>query len=302
MTRTLAIDIGGTKTLAALVEGARIIDECQTATGQHSSTDQMSSAEAWCDAVAASAQAWAGDFDWVGAAVTGVIENGRWSALNPETLPVPAGYPLANELTRRLGKPAVCFNDAQAAAWGEHRHGAGQDGAGQDGAGLGRDLVFVTVSTGIGGGVVSGGKLMVGSRGLAGSVGITRSGPSVDAPKTEDVAAGRWMAAEARKAGEPGDAAAVLTAARQGKAWAVSIVSRSADAVAALLINVQLLFDPDIVVLGGGIGLADGYLDAVRARLSGAPKNLRPDLRPATLGRHAGVVGVADLACRTYQQ
>ena len=95
------------------------------------------------------AAAWRGRFDRVGAAVTGIVADGRWHALNAGILPVPAGFPIVEALSTRLGCPVLAINDAQAAAWGEYRFGAG----------AGRDIVFLTVSTGIGGGIVLGGRL-----------------------------------------------------------------------------------------------------------------------------------------------
>ena len=91
----------------------------------------------------------------------------------------------------RFGKPAACFNDAHAAAWGEHRFGAGK----------GEDLFFLTVSSGIGGGAVIGGKLLEGRGGMAASAGLQRMGFSGEGGPVEDQAAGLWMA---RAAGQVG--------------------------------------------------------------------------------------------------
>ena len=280
MTARLAIDIGGTKTLVALVDGASVLAEVQT------STARDLGAGAWCDAIAEAARAWTGEVDRVGAAVSGVIMDGSWSALNPKTLPVPERFPLASELASRLARPVSCFNDGQAAAWGEHRFGAGD----------GRDLVFVTVSTGIGGGAVVGGRLLIGRGGLGCSAGLTRIGTSLDSPPVEDISAGRWIAAAASAQGHDVDPQGVFAAAVAGEAWASAIVEQSADVVANLLANLQWLFDPPLLVIGGGIGLAEGYLERLRSRLDLQPSNCRPELRPAALGRHAGVIGAADLA------
>ena len=283
MTARLAIDIGGTKTLVALVDGGAVLGEVETATARDMSPD------AWCDAIARAADPWAGRFDIVGAAVTGVIVDGLWSAMNPKTLGVPERFALARELAARLGRPAFCFNDAQAAAWGEHRFGAGE----------GRDLVFVTVSTGIGGGAIVGGKLLIGRGGLGCSAGLTWSGPTPQAPRIEDISAGRWMAQAARESGHAAEAPEIFAAARAGQGWASAIVETSADAVANLLVNLQLLFDPPVMVIGGGVGLAPGYLERLRSRFERHPWLCRPALKPAALGRHAGVIGAADLAAST---
>jgi N-acetylmannosamine-6-phosphate 2-epimerase/N-acetylmannosamine kinase len=269
---TLAIDIGGTKTLAALLRGPAILEERAIA------TDVSAGPEALLDRVAALAAPWTGRYAAIGAAVTGLVQDGGWRALNPATLDLPARVPLAAALAARLGAPARLVNDAQAAAWGEHLAGAG----------AGEDMAFLTVSTGIGGGLVLGGRLL---EGLAGHFGQFVDD---DGLRLEDRAAGRWLAAEAAAAGRPGDAASVF--ARAAEPWAARLVATSAARVAALCRNVQLAVAPARIVIGGGIGLAPGYLDRVRAALDGLDPALRPRLVPAALGRHAGLVGAAALA------
>jgi N-acetylmannosamine-6-phosphate 2-epimerase/N-acetylmannosamine kinase len=283
VSRTLALDIGGTKTLLALVEEGAVVEELRIP------TERAGDPAAWFDAIAEAARPWRGGFARVAAAVSGVVVDGQWSALNPATLPIGSSAPLARALEARLGAPAFCVNDAQAAAWGEHRFGAGER----------RDCVFVTISTGIGGGVVIDGKLLIGRGGLAGSVGLTRAGRSLGAPFVDDVASGRWMAEAARGVGREADAPAVFAAAAAGERWAEEILAASADAVANLLVTLQLLFDPPLMVIGGGVGLAPGYAEALRARFATQPTRLRPDLRLAALGARAGVVGAADLAVNT---
>jgi N-acetylmannosamine-6-phosphate 2-epimerase / N-acetylmannosamine kinase len=285
MTCVLAIDIGGTKTLAALVDGPTVIEAREAA------TPRDLSAERWIGAVAALADGWHGRFHAIGAAVTGVISNGQWSALNPAILPVPPDFPLALELESTLGKPAACFNDAHAAAWGEHRFGAGQ----------GEDLFFLTVSSGIGGGAVIGGRLIEGRSGMAASAGLQRMGFSGEDGPVEDHAAGLWMARAAEQAGHGGDAVSVFAAAAEGEDWAAKILAQSAGVVANLVLNIQFMFDPPCIIIGGGIGLAPNYLDLVNLRLAAVPPAQRPGLRPAALGKHAGVIGAADLASRTIK-
>jgi predicted NBD/HSP70 family sugar kinase len=64
--------------------------------------------------------------------------------------------------------------------------------------------------------------------------------------------------------------------------------------------DLQKLFDPAFVVIGGSIGLAAGFLDRLRAALATAAPPFHPEVRAAGLGKHAGVIGVADLARRTF--
>ncbi|MBP7003191.1 ROK family protein [Amaricoccus sp.] len=269
----LAIDIGGTKTLVALVREGMAIEERRMA------TDIADGPDALLDAAAALAAPWAGRYRAVGAAVTGLVRHGTWRALNAATLDLPAGFPLADALADRFGVPARCVNDAQAAAWGEHVAGAGRHAA---------DMAFLTVSTGIGGGLVLGGRLL---EGLAGHFGqfVDETGT-----RAEDRAAGRWIAAEAEAQGRRGDAAAVF--ARAGEDWAARLIATSAARVAALCRNVQLAVDPERIVVGGGIGLAPGYLDRVRRALEAADPDIRPRIAPASLGPRAGLIGAAALA------
>lgn len=277
---TLAFDLGGTKTLVALVTGERVIEVSERTTDRHLDPD------AWCDAIAELAAPWKGRYGAIGGAVTGVVNGGRWSALNPGTLPVSTGYPLADALASRLGQPVTLHNDAQAAAWGEYRFGAG----------AGRDLLFITVSTGIGGGAVIDGKLLTGRGGVAGSVGLVQESTGVP---TETLASGRFLADAATALGHPVDAPAVFAAAARGETWASAVLDRSVEVVARLLQNLQLLFDPAVMVLGGGVGLADGYRERLEARLAHLSPHLKPEIRAAALGKPAGVIGAADLARRT---
>lgn len=278
--QTLAIDIGGTKMLAGLVQGGRVVREVTIATARERGP------EAWLAALAERTAEWRGQFTRVGIAVTGLVSNGRWSGLNPATLGIPDGFPLTERLAALFDVPAVAANDAQAAAWGEHRFGAGEN----------EDMVFLTISTGIGGGVVLGGRPRLG---LAGHFGILRA-PSADRQSPfENEVSGRWIAAEAARAGQPMDAPGVFAAAAAGAAWAEAILAASAGKVALLAGDIQLALDPRRIVVGGGIGLAPGYLARVGARLESLNPRLRPVLVPAKLGVHAGLVGIADLAAAT---
>lgn len=274
----LAIDIGGTKTLAALVKGADVAAEKQIATPRHLP------AEHWCDAIDDLVRDWSGRYDGAGVAVTGLVRGGVWSALNPAILPVPGGFPLEQALRRRLNVPVRALNDGQAAAWGEHRFGAGK----------GRDLFYLTISTGIGGGAIVDGKLLTGRHGLAGHAGQLRLSGGEPPLRIEDMASGQWMAAEAQRAGHGGSAQAIFEAVQAGAAWADGIVQRSAGAAALLCRNIQLLIDPGVIVIGGSVGLADGYLGRIRSLLAALPLVERPEVLASGLGKYAGVIGAAD--------
>ncbi|KQV16359.1 N-acetylmannosamine kinase [Rhizobium sp. Root1203] len=272
----LAVDIGGTKTMAALVRGRDVLEEITVPTVRETGPDT------WLALIADAVRPWADRYSRVGIAVTGFVQDGLWSALNPATLGIPDAYPLVERATAAFDKPVFAINDAQAAAWGEYRYGAGDGG----------DLVFLTISTGIGGGIVVNGRPLAG---LAGHFGLIR-GPSAGQSPLEDQTSGRWIAAEARKAGHEATAAEVFDQANQGEAWATAIVSQSAFRAATLCRDIQMMIDPKQIVIGGGIGLAAGYLERMRQCLEGIDARLTPVLVAAKLGRHAGIVGVASLA------
>lgn len=272
---TLAVDLGGTKTLVALVEGAQVHARHLVP------TDRTAGPEGWLSAAAEAAKRWEVGPGPVGLTVTGLVADGMWRALNPETLPLPVGgYPIARRATALFGRQAVICNDAQAAAWGEYVHGAG----------AGRDMVFVTVSTGVGAGIVLGGRLLRGRHGLAGHAGQMVALPDGPDCPFEDSASGRWIA---RHVGAV-DARAVFAA--PDTPPHAEAIAASAGRVARLCRNLQLLLAPEVIVIGGGVGLAQGYLARVRQALAGLDDLRRPRIEQAALGGDAGILGVAALA------
>lgn len=282
MTRplTLAIDLGGTKLLAALVDGANVVERIEAP------TDRDAGPKAWLAQIADLSSRWVGRFDHAGMTVTGLVQGGFWSSLNPETLAIPGRFAWLEAVEGVLRVPVTLLNDAQAAAWGEFSHGAGR----------GKDIAFLTISTGVGGGIVFNGRLVQGRDGVAGHFGQALAMPDGPAERFEDGAAGRWMAAQGRALGVGPDAQAVFAAAAAGHAGAEQILQVSARRVARLCHNLQLMFAPEATVIGGGVGLAPGYLD----RLIGNVEDIQPSVRPnfvrAELGKDAGVIGVADLS------
>lgn len=275
----LALDIGGTKMLAALVHEDTVIET------HTMPTPRGSDPETWLAALFGTISGWKGRYDRIGVAVTGIIDEGCWSALNRRTLDIPDRFPLVAVVARLSGIDRVlAANDAQAAAWGEHAFGAGQQ----------QDLVFLTVSTGIGGGIVVNGHLL---GGLSGHFGQFRSLGEED-QTLEDKVSGRWIATEAAPYQPGATAREVFEAAAAGQGWAEAIIGASAHQVALLCGNIQLALDPARIVIGGGIGLAPGYLESVRQALGGLPPRLTPQLHAAALAERAGVVGIADLAKR----
>jgi len=283
----IAIDFGGTKTAAALVDGAALLDRRQIATPRASSDREL---------VAVLAELVAG---WpalpIALACTGWIEDGRLKPVNPSNIStgLSRDLPIRDGLAGRTGLPVVMMNDAQAAAWGEFRFGAGR-GA--------RSMMFLTVSTGVGGGMVLDGRLQTGPQGFAGHVGhtvIDPRGPLCGCGRRgclEAIASGRAIEAAAGLAfGVPVSSRAVFEAAAEN-AMALDLVTASAQAVATTLGNARAMLDLDCAVIGGSVGLAGGYLQRIESSLAAMPVLFRVPVQPATLGADAALLGVADWA------
>ena len=143
----VALDVGGTKISAAVVVGAKVHERRVVATPQPATPDSVVSTVVELVRSVGGATS-----DVVGVAMTGRIVAGRVTAPNRATLPGWEDYPLQEVLEERLSRSLFVANDAQAAAWGEYRYGAGNRSAG--------GFAFVTISTGIGAGFVVGGNCL----------------------------------------------------------------------------------------------------------------------------------------------
>jgi predicted NBD/HSP70 family sugar kinase len=204
-------------------------------------------------------------------------------------------------LQRELGTGLAVENDANLAALGEYWAGAGKDC---------ELFVYLLVGTGIGSGIVSGGKLFIGAHGAAGEIGYLPWGGGTDgveaAPRRgmlEDAAAADSVLTLARARGLDGAESAkdVFDAARSGDQKALEVVGLEAERLAHAVAAVSAVLDPARVVLGGGIGdNADLLLDPLRAAL-GRITPLSPELVPSQLGGEAvlrGAIATAVTAAR----
>ena len=195
------------------------------------------------------------------------------------------------ELRRTFGNSLMIENDADAAALAERAHGHGRDVD---------SFAFVSVGTGIGMGLVLGGRLHRGAHGAAGEIGFLPLGTGArsdarDARRRgalEAAASAAGIVRAARRAGirRPVSARSVFAAAAAGDERATHVVADEARLVAQAICSVIVVVDPELVVLGGGIGQATGFCDAVRRELRGlAP--VQPELRASALGVDAVVDG-----------
>jgi glucokinase len=190
-----------------------------------------------------------------------------------------------------LGCPTALANDADLATLGEARFGAG---AGHP------DIVYLTISSGVGAGALLGGRLLRG-RGKLCEVGLTLLGlPSASATEPaflEDLASGRGLEAAARRAGAPGTVAEIVVRVREGDPVAAALWRNCTQAVAAAAVNLAHLLVPTLIVIGGGVSQAGELLFApVRDWIARyGPRDLPApiEVRPAALGDDAGLVGAA---------
>ncbi|MGD8623023.1 MAG: ROK family protein [Anaerolineae bacterium] len=253
----------------------------------------------------------------VGVGVAGQVEAGSGAVRFAPNLDW-HDVPFQADLGEALGLPVVVTNDVRAAAWGEWLHGAGR---GCD------DLVCLFVGTGIGGGVVSGGKMLSGCSNTAGELGhmvVDLGGPTCHCGNRgclEAMAGGWAIARRARETvtaeggagatllqmadGQPEalNAEMVVQAAHQGDPLAQQIVNHAAEALVAGAISLVNAFNPCRLILGGGVmeGLPE-WIDRIeegvhQGALAAAQARLR--VLPAQLHNDAGVVGAAALAMRT---
>jgi len=197
-----------------------------------------------------------------------------------------AGAPLRSLLADALALPVAVENDLNLAALAEQRHRGVPD------------LAFIGVGTGVGMGVVAGGRLLRGASGAAGELGHLPialdhavAGPDGLGP-LEAVAGGAGLAArwDAARGGAGSSAHHVFAAAEAGDVAARALLADQARALAVGIRAVEALLDPALVVLGGGIGSRPDVIERVRAALE-AHGRPAPPLEASALGEDAGLVG-----------
>ena len=286
MTACLAIDVGGTKIAAALVtlkgKDAHIEQRMQI------HTPQNPSAEALDAALAEIVQKFNGQFEKVSVASTGIIQNGILTALNPKNLGNLAFFPLEESIKKHTDKPIILLNDAQAAGCAEFLR---QDDV--------ENFAFITVSTGVGGGIILNRKLFTGTNGVAGHIGHSLADPNGEVCGcgrvgcVEAVAAGRAIARDAAKWDNPCEPPEVFERFRAGDKQAGELVDKSAKAIAHLIADLAINLDIQRIALGGSVGLAEGYLARVQHFLAQMPEIYRPEIVSAYYAQDAGLIGAA---------
>ncbi|MFC4504796.1 MULTISPECIES: ROK family glucokinase [Streptomyces] len=308
---TVGVDLGGTKITAATVDPAgKVVSRVRIPTPH----DPDRIADTIAEAVQRVRKSW-DDVRAVGVGAAGYVDADRSTvrfAPNPGWRDKAIGD-IVQEATRL---PVVVENDANAAAWGEFIHGAG---AGHE------DMLMVMAGAGLGGGVISRGRLFRGRFGMAGEIGHYRAVPDgLGCPCgqhgcMEQYASGAAHTRRAREmaAGDPRRAATVLAlgdgtpsglqgrhvteAALGGDPFCLEVFARSGRWLGQALADLGSVLDPSLLVIGGGLGDTGELIRrpaevAYRRALGGGRHRVYAEVRTATVGPDAGLIGAANLA------
>jgi glucokinase len=301
--RVIAIDLGGTKLLAGVLDEEGVVVKRTVRPTQVGSQEQL------LDEVdGAIAELLEDDIRAIGVGLPSTIDQRRGRAVSSVNIPL-AGIDFRNHLSSRFGLPAAIENDANAAALAEHRLGAGRGT---------QHMIMLTLGTGIGGGLVLDGKLYRGAVGAAGELGHMTL--ELEGPPCQGTCPGRGHL-EALASGNATDKLAVKRAAdhpegdlgraaSKGRAvdahLAVDLAAEGPGDARELLEQVGFvlgtaiasyvnIFNPEVVVVGGGFARA-GDLLFEPARKVVAERALPPGrdlvrIVPALLGPEAGLIG-----------
>lgn len=282
---TAAIDLGGTHVRAALVSTDGTVHQrvrCRTPLGR-ARPDLLP--ELITDLKASAA------VDRVVVGVPGVVDHEAEVLLRAPNLPLDwIPWLTGDRLSEQMGIPVSLANDADLAAVGEAAFGAGRGH---------RDVVYVTISTGVGAGVVVAGSLVRGTH-SGGEIGHTII--DVDAARAgrpctvEELGAGPAIAKAAAEAGLVERDAELADLVRAGHPAASALWNNAIEAVAAGVVNMAWLLAPQVVVIGGGVGANRDIVFPIISRFlaSHGPAVDEPiDVVAAALGDDAGLVGAA---------
>jgi glucokinase len=305
----IGVDLGGTKMLLGVLDrdSETLWESREASTGQ--SEDEL--VELLVSGIGEARRARPGAAA-IGLGIPARMDHARGLAISAVNLPI-ANLPIRDLLAERTGLPVAVDNDANLAALAEHLHGAARGAA---------DVVMLTIGTGVGGGLILGGELYRGASGAGAELGhvvIDMDGPPCQGSCpgrgcVEALASGTALGREGRAAAErePGsDLAAMLAAGREIDGRAVTEAALRGDAAAIAvfeLVGTRLgvalasfanVFEPELIVIGGGvIAAGDLLLEPARRELRARalPPMNRTPVVAAQLGEDAGMVGAAALA------
>jgi glucokinase len=294
----LGLDIGGTKLAAGVVDRNGVVHSFVVAPsradeGPEPTLERLF--ELGRQAVIGSGLEWDA-IRAVGIGSGGPLDADRGILIAPPHLPGWRNVHVNELAGRAYHRPVTLENDATAAAAGEHRWGAGAGAS---------NMVYLTISTGVGGGVVIDGSLYRGSMGNGGELGhVTvdwHGRPCRGCGRLgclEAYVSGTSIAERAQEAGLPyATAEAVAAAAREGDAGAKAVWDETVEALACGVTSIVNLFEPELVVIGGGVSRSGEQLigpvrELVRASTM-KPAGEKADIVASAFGDQVGVVGAA---------
>ncbi len=312
MSLSIGIDVGGTKILGGVVdENGKVLARVRKETPPQGGAALTQSIAETAIALMAIHEVTS-----VGVSAAGFVSSDRQTMLATPNIADWNGVNLDYELTNLIGLSVVIENDANAAAWGEAKFGAGRN---QD------HMIMLTIGTGIGGGIIIDGALYRGAFGIAAEFGHLRVVPEGHLCGCgargcfEQYASGKALLRYAREAinASPesgrnllarGDGTvagltgqAITQAAREGDPVALVAFNTTGQWLGAGIASLSVLLDPACVVIGGGVIDAGEILlkptrESLVRTMPFAGKHPYPTLIGAVLGNEAGLVGVADLA------
>lgn len=286
----VGIDLGGTQVRMAVAT-----DEGTIIATSKASTPSLGGPEGFVEWVKAELNGLAAGArpTSVGVGAPGPLDPRRGVLVNPPNLDGwRPNLPLAELLEKALGAPVHVENDANVSAVAEHRRGLG--------VGV-QDMVYVTWSTGIGAGLILGGRLLSGAHGTAGELGhmiLAADGDICLCGQRgclEQFACGNSLA---RRHGRP--AVELFAAARLGDPAAAAVVREAATRFGTALVNLTNLIDPELIVVGGGVTRSWGIVRPVLEAQIRASPFIRPYRRPrlvrSRMGDMVGLVGAVEWA------
>ena len=320
-TLTMGIDLGGSKILAAVVDHRGVIlssNESLTPATKERDTIIQSVVDSANRALKQSPVA-ISDICAVGVGAAGISNPEAGILFSSPNLPGLRNVLLRDMMQERLGKKTFLINDADAAALGEFHFGAAR--------GI-RNFIYVTLSTGIGGGIIIDGRIHTGAIGAAGEVGhmtIDDNGPVCNCGNRgcwETLASGTSLCREARKRIVGGVRTSILEyaegdiekvtpqaihgAAQQGDKVAKELIARTGYYVGVGLANLVNIFNPELIVIGGGLSNIGDMLLKPAFKVAGerAFKEAFQAVRFASagLGPNSGVLGAAAFALQEMKK
>lgn len=309
---SIGVDVGGTKVLGGVVDqDGNVLAQARRDTPRQGGTDLTRAISEVALELMSNHE-----IASIGISAAGFVSSDRKTMLATPNIAGWNGINLDAEIEALIGLPVVIENDANAAAWGEARFGAG----------IGEDhLMLLTVGTGIGGGIVVNGSLYRGAFGVAAEFGHLRvvpeghlcgcgargcfeqyaSGNALLRHAREAISASPKMARNLLSRGDGTVGAMtgkhITEAAREGDSVAVAAFNTTAQWLGAGIASLSVILDPACVIIGGGVIDAGEILltptrAAVERYLPFAGKHPTPKIIAAKLGNLAGLVGVADLS------